>query len=174
MCMAQSWRHTASETRKDRHVNSYVAIYNYVKVKYNRNMDLTCEIYLHVRSKVVLQTFLVALRHNVNHDSNRTKGKSSSEITVSTLRFCSHDTGKLTSIHEFIHFSLITARQKGKKRNLAVIFQAKRVQADATAYMWLPLTRYLADGKLSCFLSIFLAYIMIYDWYFNNSKLHGI
>lgn len=94
-------------------------------------MDLTCEIYLHVRSKVVLQTFLVALRHNVNHDSNRTKGKSSSEITVSTLRFCSHDTGKLTSIH----FSLITARQKGKKRNLAVIFQAKRVQAEATAYM---------------------------------------
>lgn len=138
--MAQSWRHTASETRKDRHVNSYVTIYDYVKVKYNRNMDLTCKIYLHVRSKVVLQTFLVALRHNVNHDSNRTKGKSSSEITVSTLRFCSHDTGKLTSIHEFIHFSLITARQKGKKRNLAVIFQAKRVQAEATAYMWLPLT----------------------------------
>lgn len=89
-------------------------------------MDLTCEIYLHVRSKVVLQTFLVALRHNVNHDSNRTKGKSSSEITVSTLRFCSHDTGKLTSIHGFIHFSLITARQKGKKKEFSSYISGKK------------------------------------------------
>lgn len=103
-------------------------------------MDLTFKIYLHVRSKVVLQTFLVALRHNVNHDSNRTKGKSSSEITVSTLRFCSHDTGKLTSIHEFIHFSLITARQEEKKKLNSYISGKKGAGRSNSLYVTTPQT----------------------------------